>query len=108
MSYIQAHFQDDLTREDVADAVFLSSAYFSRFFKQKTGLSFIDYLTTIRMQKAVELLGTRMKVGDIAKKVGYQSRNRFFINFRLYTGYNPTEYRRQILRMEDTHEEAEE
>ena len=108
MSYIQAHFQDDLTREDVADAVFLSSAYFSRFFKQKTGMSFIDYLTTVRMQKAVELLGTRMKVGEIAKKVGYQSRNRFFINFRLYTGYTPTEYRRQILRMEDTHEETEE
>ncbi|HBA46656.1 MAG TPA: hypothetical protein DCZ91_02415 [Lachnospiraceae bacterium] len=108
MSYIQAHFQDDLTREDVADAVFLSSAYFSRFFKQKTGLSFIDYLTTVRMQKAVELLGTRMKVGEIARKVGYQSRNRFFINFRLYTGYNPTEYRRQILRMEDEHEDTEE
>lgn len=108
MSYIQAHFQDDLTREDVADAVFLSSAYFSRFFKQKTGLSFIDYLTSVRMQKAVELLGTRMKVGEIARKVGYQSRNRFFINFRLYTGYTPTEYRRQILRMEDAHEEAEE
>ena len=45
-------------------------------------MSFIDYLTTVRMQKAVELLGTRMKVGEIAKKVGYQSRNRFFITDR--------------------------
>lgn len=108
MSYIQAHYAEDLTREDVADAVFLSSAYFSRFFKQKTGLNFIDYLTTVRMQKAAQLLGTHMKVGDIAKKVGYQSRNRFFINFRQYSGYNPTEYRRQILRMEDTHDENEE
>lgn len=107
IAYIQAHFQEDLTREDVADAVFLSSAYFSRFFKQKTGLSFIDYLTTVRMQKAVELLGTRMKVGEIARKVGYQSRNRFFINFRQYSGYNPTEYRRQILKMEDEHEDTE-
>lgn len=107
MAYIQNHYSEDLTREDVADAVFLSSAYFSRFFKQKTGLSFIDYLTTVRMQKAIELLGTRMKVGDIAKKVGYLSRNRFFINFRQYSGYNPTEYRRQILRMEDFHEESE-
>lgn len=107
MSYIQNHYSEDLTREDVADAVFLSSAYFSRFFKQKTGLSFIDYLTTVRMQNAIELLSTRMKVGDIAKKVGYQSRNRFFINFRQYSGYNPTEYRRQILRMEDFHEDSE-
>lgn len=107
MSYIQQHYNEDLTREDVADAVFLSSAYFSRFFKQKTGLSFIDYLTTVRMQKAIELLGTRMKVGEIANKVGYLSRNRFFINFRQYSGYTPTEYRKQILRMEDMHEEAD-
>lgn len=101
MTYIQSHYAEDLTREDVADAVFLSSAYFSRFFKQKTGLNFIDYLTTIRMQKAAELLKSHMKVGDIAKKVGYQSRNRFFINFRQYSGYNPTDYRRQILKMEE-------
>lgn len=106
-AYIQEHFAEDLTREDVADAVFLSSAYFSRFFKQKTGLNFIDYLTNVRMQKAAELLNTHMKIGDIAKKVGYQSRNRFFINFRQYSGYNPSEYRRQILKMEDVHEETE-
>ena len=104
-SYIQAHYAEDLTREDVADAVFLSSAYFSRFFKQKTGLSFIDYLTTIRMQKAAELLNTHMNVGDIAKAVGYQSRNRFLINFRQYTGYSPTEFRKHVVVMEDVHEE---
>ncbi|MBO5070664.1 MAG: response regulator [Roseburia sp.] len=107
MAYIKEHFADDLTREDVADAVFLSSAYFSRLFKQKAGLNFIDYLTTVRMQKAIELLATNMKVGDIAKKVGYQSRNRFFINFRQYSGYSPTEYRHQILKMETEHEKNE-
>ncbi len=108
MTYIQTHYAEDLTREDVADAVFLSSAYFSRFFKQKTGMNFIDYLTTIRMQKAAELLATNMRVTDIAHKVGYQSRNRFFINFRQYSGYNPTEYRRQILKMENLNEETDE
>lgn len=108
MAYIQAHYAEDLTREDVADAVFLSSAYFSRFFKQRIGMSFIDYLTKIRMQKAAELLTTNMRITDIAHKVGYQSRNRFFINFRQYSGYNPTEYRRQILKMENLHEETDE
>ena len=108
ITYIQSHCSEDLTREDVADAVFLSSAYFSRFFKRKTGMNFIDYLTTVRMEKAAELLTTNMRVGDIALKVGYQSRNRFFINFRQFSGYNPTEYRRQILKMEDSHEEMEE
>lgn len=71
-------------------------------------MNFIDYLTTVRMEKAAELLTTNMRVGDIAQKVGYQSRNRFFINFRQFSGYNPTEYRRQILKMEEAHEEMEE
>lgn len=108
MDYINANYAMDLTREDVANAVFLSSAYFSRFFKQKTGMSFSDYLTTVRMQKAIELLGTKMKINEIARKVGYQSRNRFFINFRQYTSYTPTEYRRQILRMESFSDDSDE
>lgn len=107
MDYINANYAMDLTREDVANAVFLSSAYFSRFFKQKTGLSFFDYLTTVRMQKAIEFLSTKMKINDIAKKVGYQSRNRFFINFRQYTSYTPTEYRRQILKMDNFYDDSE-
>ena len=69
-------------------------------------MSFLSYLTTVRMKKAIELLGTRMKINDIAKAVGYQSRNRFFINFRQYTSYSPTEYRRYILKMGDVHDET--
>ncbi len=100
-AYIQAHYDRDLTREEVADAVFLSPAYFSRFFKQKTGMNFIDYLTRVRMQKAAELLATNIRISDISKKLGYQSRNRFFINFKQFSGYSPTEYRRQILCMDE-------
>lgn len=107
VSFIETHYAMDLTREDVADAVYLSSAYFSRFFKQKTGMSFLNYLTTVRMKKAIELLGTRMKVNDIARAVGYQSRNRFFINFRQYTSYSPTEYRRLILKMGEGTDESD-
>lgn len=106
VTYIETNYSKDLTREDVANSVYLSSAYFSRFFKQKTGMSFLNYLTTVRMKKATELLGTRMKINDIAKAVGYQSRNRFFINFRQYTSYSPTEYRRQILKMRDIQDDA--
>lgn len=104
IDYIESHYAEDLSREMVADAVFLSPSYFSFQFKKKTGISFLDYLTNVRMQKAVELLKTRMKINDIAAAVGYQSRNRFFINFRQYTGYAPTEYRKKILCMEDINE----
>ena len=100
-AYIQANFDRDLTREEVADAVFLSPAYFSRFFKQKTGMNFIDYLTNVRMQKAAEMLAGNIKISEISQKLGYQSRNRFFINFKQFSGYSPTDYRRQILCMDE-------
>lgn len=106
IDYIDRNYSQELTRETVADFVFLSPSYFSYQFKKKTGISFFDYLTNVRMQKAIELLGTKMKINDIAINVGYQSRNRFFINFRQYTSYNPTEYRKKILCMEDIPDEA--
>lgn len=95
--YIQLHYAEDITRDDVAAAVYLSPVYFSRIFKQKTGLNYIDYLTSLRMQKAAEFLSTSMDIQDISRAVGYQSRNRFYVNFRQYFGCTPTEYRRQNL-----------
>lgn len=97
IGYIWNHYAENLSREDVANAVYLDSSYFSRFFKQKTGMSFISYLTTVRMEKATELLKTQMNISDIAAAVGYLHRNRFITNFRQYSGYTPTEYRKKIL-----------
>lgn len=101
LDYIHTHYAEDLNREDLADIVFLSPSYFSKLFKQVTNMSFTDYLITVRMEEAIKLLSTQTKIGDIGIKVGYQSRNRFFINFRQYTGYSPTEYRRKILHKGD-------
>lgn len=96
-SYIRAHYADNLSREAVANAVYLDGAYFSRLFKQKTGMSFIEFLTTIRMEKAIELLSTQMSITDIAAAVGYLHRNQFISNFRKYSGFTPNDYRRKIL-----------
>ena len=103
-NYIQAHYADNLSREDVANAVYLNSVYFSQLFKQKTGISFISYLTTVRMEKAAELLKTQMSINNIAEAVGYLHRNRFIVNFRQYSGYTPSEYRRKILAEDMTNE----
>ncbi len=107
MAFIQAHYSQDITREDVADAIHLAPVYFGHLFKKSTGQSFMDYLTTVRMKKAIELLETKMKISDISKNIGYQSRNRFYINFRNYTGYAPTEYRKQVLKVEMPDEKNE-
>lgn len=107
IKYMNTNYCRDLSREEVARYVFLSPSHFGLQFKKETGMSFTDYLANIRMQKAIELLNTTMKVQEIALKVGYQSKNRFFINFRQYTSYTPTEYRRNVLCMEDESDETQ-
>ncbi len=100
-NYIRQHFCENISRKDVASQVYLSAAYFSRLFMDKTGESFICYLTGLRMRKAAELLAGPMNIEEIAKEVGYQSRNRFSINFREYCGCTPVEYRRYKLRSKE-------
>lgn len=99
ITYIKEHYSEDFTCQELASRVYMSSAHFSRCFKQETGMSFLDYLTEIRMQKALLLLNTNLKVQDIGRMVGYPSKNRFFINFRNYTSYTPSEYRRKVLKI---------
>lgn len=99
IEYINAHYGEDLAREDVAAKVYMSCAHFSRCFKIVTGSTYKDYLTEVRMQKAIELLKTNAKVSDIAQKVGYSNSNRFNVNFRNYTSYSPTEYRSRVLHL---------
>lgn len=97
--YINQNYYKDISRQELADMFYFSTAYFSRLFKKKTGLNFIDYLTTVRIEKAIELLNSRTSVDEIAKQVGYKSRNHFIFNFRQYTSMSPTEYRKQILKL---------
>lgn len=98
--YIYMNYAHDLTRDEVAEAVFLSPSYFSRVFKAKTGSNFSEFLTSVRIEKAMELLKKNVQVNKVANMVGYQSRNSFFVNFKSYTSYTPSEYRKIILKME--------
>lgn len=99
VSYIESHYSEDITRESVATLLYLSPSHFSSLFKQETGCTFKEFLTNIRMQAAMELLSTQMSINEIAQQVGYLNRNRFIVNFKDFTSYTPTEYRKQVLSM---------
>ena len=74
----------------------MSSAYFSTVFSQTTGQSFITFLTSLRMERAKELLtNTRMRLSEIAMEIGYNEPNYFSHVFRKSTGVTPKEYRQQ-------------
>ena len=93
--YISAHFSEDITLSSVAQAVHLSPYYVSKMFKKVTGEKFIDYLTSVRMEKAMELLSScDSRIYEVAERVGYKSTKHFSQVFRTYTGKTPFEYKK--------------
>jgi len=84
-----------MTLEIVADHVGISPYYFSKLFKDRYGLTFIDYLTEIRIQKAKEeMLHSTKNLKEICYAIGYKDPNYFSRVFKKHTGLSPSEYRR--------------
>ena len=97
LDYIEKHI-DDVTLEKLAEEVYLSPAYVSRYFKQKTGQNFQDYLIERRMKLAAELLeNTKYRVGDVSDLVGYSNPFNFTRTFKKYYGMTPKDYRKEGL-----------
>lgn len=94
--YIHKHMANDIGLEDVARFVYLSPVYFSRFFKQHTGKTMTEYLTQLRINRAMELLKShRYKIYEISLQCGYNSSKYFAKIFKQYTGLTPSEYSRR-------------
>ncbi|REE86143.1 two-component system response regulator YesN [Paenibacillus taihuensis] len=92
--FIDRHLFRDLSVEEAATHVGLSTSHFSLLFKQTYGETLIEYITRQRMETAKSLLlETPKSVVQIAKEVGYAERRYFTKVFIKYTGQNPTEYR---------------
>lgn len=93
-TFIQENFTRDITLNDVANHVFLNPIYFSSFFKKKTGEKYSDYISSLKLNRAKELLrDTDMKLHFVAEKSGFRDTNYFHKIFRAATGLTPSEYR---------------
>lgn len=93
--YIEKHL-DTVTLDSLAQEVYLSTAYVSRYFKGKTGENFQDYLITRRMKRAALLLNDlRYRIKDISILVGYSNAFNFTRAFKKYYGKTPKEYRQE-------------
>ena len=74
----------------------MSAAYLCRIFRQAQGVSLPDYLNAVRMRAAAKLLTeTEEKVRDIARKVGVENSQYFFVLFKQEMGETPGEYRKR-------------
>jgi two-component system response regulator YesN len=95
--YIQEHLHEDISLQDVADKMFFSTVYFSRFFKKQTGETFSNYLLRIRMEHAVKLLQKNKKVTEISEACGYHDPSYFTRIFKEYYKYTPKDYARRFI-----------
>lgn len=92
--YIDQHYKEDISLDDLSGKYDISPFYFSKVFKTQTGVTFTDYLTGVRVAKARELLeGTSKSMKEICSEVGYSDPNYFSRIFKKHTGVTPTEYK---------------
>ncbi len=94
--YIHTHYGDDLTRNDLAEIVFLNPDYLARLFKKETGISLGSYVIQVRITAAKNLLETtHLSVYTIANKVGYTNYSYFSKLFKQEVGLPPNEYKKE-------------
>ena len=98
MRRIASMYGEPLSLESVAAEIGVSTYYLSRLFKQELGLTFVEYLTGVRMKSAYALAkGTRMPVNEIAAKVGYGNVAYFIRVFKKYIGMTIGDLRKDAL-----------
>ncbi|MBD2867656.1 AraC family transcriptional regulator [Paenibacillus arenilitoris] len=94
--YINGHYMQELSLQLLARKFYVSPYYLSRFFKEATGFTFIEYLNSVRVKEAKKLLEqSSMKASLIAGKVGFGSVTHFGRVFKSITGHAPLHYRKR-------------
>lgn len=98
LRYLDEHLHEPVSLREIADHLHLNASYFSVLFKEQTGLTFSEYLTRRRVQRAKELLtGTALSITEIAEKVGYQTSKYFVKVFRDLENMSPGQYRHSVV-----------
>jgi len=96
--YIHDHLHEDLSLSKLAKLKFVSASYLSRLFHQLTGEQLLSYITRIKMEEAKKLLADeRLRVQDVADRLGYQSANYFSKVFRKSVGISPQDFRSSLM-----------
>lgn len=90
LDYLDHHYQERLSLQDVCDYVGFSRGYVCRILKNDTGETFVSLLNKIRIEKAKEMLATHQyKVYEVAEATGFSNYAYFYQAYRKYTGLSP-------------------
>lgn len=103
LQYIEENYDGNLSLSEMADSMRMDQSYLSKQFKSKVGVSFIQYVTKYRIDRAKELLkSTDMKQSEIATQVGLSNAQNFIRIFKKYEGITPGQYKNTISRTDAT------
>lgn len=95
IEYVKEHYQEPISIPEIAGLVGLNEIYFSRFFKNNMGMTFLEYLNMVRLEKIyVDLLNTNMPIKDIQEKHGFYNDKVFRRMFKEVYGCTPREARK--------------
>lgn len=98
ISYINEHFQKDLSLEQLAAEANMSPFHFTRVFTKETGITPHQYLIKTRLSAAKYLLkSTEMSIKNIAFSTGFNSETSFCTTFKKWENVTPSQYRQSIL-----------
>ncbi len=96
LDHIELHYETIGNLDEVAEVAQMSKYHFLREFRRYTGITPIEYLNKLRIEKAVNLLRTtNMNLQDISRSVGYANGNYFSKVFRSWVGVSPGRFRRE-------------
>lgn len=93
LSYIQQNYDRDIGLLELSELVGMNPAYLSVLFKENVGISFIKYLTGMRIEKAKQMLAEGRKASEVGTAVGYNDPHYFYEIFKKNTGMTPSEYK---------------
>lgn len=93
LDYIGNNYNKDIGLNELADRVSLNPAYLSLLFKEEVGMSYIKYLTQLRIKKAKEYLLEGYRISEVSEMVGYNNYRHFSDIFKKTVGQTPNEYK---------------
>lgn len=96
---IDRQFTQTVNLDEISHTIGISPFYFSRLFREEMGVSFSEYVTKLRMDKALSLLAQGISVKECCFSIGYNDPNYFSRIFRKYYEMTPTEYRDEQIQM---------
>ena len=98
LNYIENNYNQPITLKELSDISFMEYSYFSRLFKQLTGMNCTKYINRIRVKKSEPMLMSgKMSISKISDEIGFDNVSYYIKQFKLFNGVSPKQYQKRLI-----------